>query len=121
MKRHYFIVSLSLFLLLSGQSVFAGEVEPCRKACENAEVSCRAQADVLPNELDKNDAYRVCEEEIVDCSNGCTPDREKEERERLEKIEQEKAAQEKAQQEKAQQEQQYNEKNGFVPLENLKN
>ena len=121
MKRHYFIVSLSLLLLLSGQSLFAVEIEPCRKACEDAEVSCRNQADALPNELDKNDAYRVCEDEIVVCCNDCSPDKEKEERERLEKIEREKAAQEKAQQEKALQEQQNNERNGFVPLEKLQN
>jgi hypothetical protein len=95
MRKHLFVVTLGLLLLLSGRSVFAVDTEPCRKGCETGEVACRARADSLPNELDRVDAYRVCEDEIKDCCDLCTPEKEKAEREQQKKVEQEKAEQEK--------------------------
>lgn len=87
MRKQLLVALFSLFLLMSGLSVFAADYDVCRSDCETAESDCKQRIN-SPNDLDMQDALKACDDGMTACYDRC--EKEKAIREQQEKELQEK-------------------------------
>ena len=70
-RKLLFAVTLSLFLLLPVNSVYAGDHDDCYNKCAAAETACFGQAEKHVNDIEVQNAKSACNADRVACEDHC--------------------------------------------------